>query len=437
MLFKNKLFKFLLTNSAIITLITSSCAYLNNEVEKNLKNHSQLNYSMNLLRLEQQNQDISINNSQIFDQFIYDLNQTKKITYFFKEPVLIKSKEEFIQKVVGKINDFYHKYNLNKSINDEQIIKMFETDYLKKLNLDEILSTQNILIYEQSPYSIPSDLEYLVYDESNDLDNIKILKVKPGYYLSVNHNLYSFAKKIFTVLKLPKNKNYKIVGLNDEQIDKYIANLSKKSKYKRDNFIIKDDNFDVYLDVKSLINRIQTNQSIIYKPITFINNLTNEALKDINTSVEYFKISNETEFNEKILIPLFNISEKSHQNKTQQEIKIIFENEFLNAKTIADVLSDMNLYIRIIKEKGDIYHWTYPYQTIKYQTNNKEVVLAEISDRIFSFNSSRLYLYDLPKLDDIKSNLIYEVIQIPKDYSVEFEGILNFKETNDFLVKQK
>ncbi|MGZ9755607.1 hypothetical protein ACXYRR_01570 [Mycoplasma sp. 246B] len=88
-------------------------------------------------------------------------------------------------------------------------------------------------------------------------------------------------------------------------------------------------------------------------------------------------------------------------------------------------------------KKSDIYHWTYPYQTIKYQTNNKEVVLAEISDRIFSFNSSRLYLYDLPKLDDIKSNLIYEVIQIPKDYSVEFEGILNFKETNDFLVKQK
>ncbi|MGZ9762019.1 hypothetical protein ACXYRQ_00870 [Mycoplasma sp. 394] len=88
-------------------------------------------------------------------------------------------------------------------------------------------------------------------------------------------------------------------------------------------------------------------------------------------------------------------------------------------------------------KKSDIYHWTYPYQTIKYQTNNKEVVLAEISDRIFSFNSSRLYLYDLPKLDDIKSNLIYEVIQIPKDYSVEFESILNFKETNDFLVKQK
>ncbi|MGZ9756198.1 hypothetical protein [Mycoplasma sp. 4423] len=88
-------------------------------------------------------------------------------------------------------------------------------------------------------------------------------------------------------------------------------------------------------------------------------------------------------------------------------------------------------------KKSDIYHWTYPYQTIKYQTNNKEVVLAEISDRIFSFNSSRLYLYNLLWLDDIKSNLIYEVIQIPKDYSVEFEGILNFKETNDFLVKQK
>ncbi|MGZ9762884.1 hypothetical protein ACXYRP_01130 [Mycoplasma sp. 5912] len=46
-------------------------------------------------------------------------------------------------------------------------------------------------------------------------------------------------------------------------------------------------------------------------------------------------------------------------------------------------------------KKSDIYHWTYPYQTIKYQTNNKEVVLAEISDRIFSFNSSRLYLYNL------------------------------------------
>ncbi|MGZ9797150.1 hypothetical protein ACXYRO_01595 [Mycoplasma sp. 4013] len=436
MLFKNKLFKFIFGTTPIITIIASACSTSkhdnkNSETQQTERN---LGYSINLLRLKQQSQDIKLNNSQIFDQFIpYKKDQWSAVNYF-NQPLLIKTKDEFIKNVVGKVNELYQKYNLNKSMSDEEITKTFEDDFLDAKNIDDILKTQNILIYEQTPYQIPSYLDYLVYDAENDMGKIKIFKILPGYYLDVKHLYIYYTRKIFTIFKLPKNKDYEIKEFPNDQIDQYINNLSNELHYKKDDFILGDKQ----IDIKLLINKAQIRQDIIYKPVEFLGELTNDILALIPSTTEYLKITNESEFNNQFLDNIYNISQNLHLNLSKQEIKNIFQSQYLKAKDLSDILTNNNLYIRIIKEKGNIYHFTYPYQTIKYYINsrNKEMTLAKISERVFEFNSRRSDDQN-KEASDVKVNLILEVFQAPNDYSIKFKGVLNFKETNDFLVKQR
>ncbi|MGZ9756193.1 hypothetical protein [Mycoplasma sp. 4423] len=427
MSFKSKLLKSLLISTPIFTAIAVSCS---NKKDYSETVSTDTPYLMDLLRLKQVQQGIVMNNSELFDQFI-DKNKISTTPIYFSKPTLIKSKSEFNDTVINVINQTYQKFHMQKLLSDNDILQIFEKDFLNNQSLENVLNDNNILIYQDGDLFGTEYLEYLIFDHISS-NKVSILKTTTGMDLPVWTALSPYLP-IFTVLKIPKNKDYTITELDKTQQKVLKKRLYYELNYKFTDFIVRES----FESLTNLINNIQIKQSINSKKILFLGDLTNRSLSNIEQTKQPLIINTTEEFNQKILLPLLNTAKEQSSNLTPLNIKNNFEELFLSGKKIENVLRKNKLIVHISKSLGQILNWNFPNHLVINKEKNNKVHISYVSQRTFNFNFSKYDFFSIPNASEQKVSLVYEVFFVPKDNEVLFDGEMNYKQANDFLVLQK
>ncbi|WP_134110463.1 hypothetical protein [Mycoplasmopsis mustelae] len=431
--------KFILLGSFLsgTTAIVSSCLnsgtnYINSLPRKTA-------YFSDLIRLKQEKQNITTNNSIIFDQFFPKFSEfvNEYRNFHFLDGTSnkrIKSISDFNEFIINKINTLYKDFNLPKSMSDAKIKQTFESDFLKGQTIEEILAQNDILLFESSNAYSASFLNYFLIDTSNKKENqISILEINPEY---VNNQfgydepkLLIANRNVFTVILIPKTQTYKIIETSQKENIKLLNDLYNEFKYKLDNFI-KEYEIDKKL---TLIQKIQQNQNVTFKPFSFLGKLNNESIKNLTINTEIESIENMDDFNKIILTPLQKIANDNALKIDTDKIRKYFKQEYIENRDIETTLKENKILVQRMIINKTYLSFNTPDQMVKYEQKDNNITIATISDRVFNYNFS-LNEYT-PKVNE--NEVLFQVLVVPKNSVIKLQGSLSYKEANDFLVKNK
>ncbi|UUM19869.1 MULTISPECIES: hypothetical protein [unclassified Mycoplasma] len=435
----------------LLTLITTSCSISIFPSKSYLESmRYKTPYFIDLIRMEQQDQGIKTNNSIIFDQFVESLyekalswdrkdqekrteNYRKYIRYDFLKDnkQLIKSVEDFSSHIINKINSLYEDLKLPKTLSDEQIKKIFESDFLNGQSIENILKNSNILILQSNDDRSPIGLSYSLKEQKQN--HINILRINPWIIKQTGGYLQSTdlrsEKPVFSVILLSKNQDFKIKYTTKSENNQLLSDLYYKYGYKADQF------YDWYFgpDISQAINKIQNEQGILYKENLLLNNLTDESLSDLPLNSKVYTIKTTNDFNEFITSTIQQVAQKLKTSLTKEQVIDNFEKNYLNGQKLENVLKGSDILVQRAIEKPSMLSLNDPDQLVKLaSSNSSKIQLAFINEREFNFN-----LTGKSQSPDKKSMVFYQVLTVPKGAQVEIKDKLNFKETNDFLLLHK
>ncbi|UUD35929.1 hypothetical protein NPA08_03135 [Mycoplasmopsis citelli] len=442
---KSKLFKNILVgfSTPLLPLITVSCT-LGRETNKG--NYSEyaddkIPYFINLLRLKQDEQGIKTNNSIIFDQFIghSDLKQKEKEFNHFIEDfkVLIKSKQDFSNYITKKINLFYQKLQIPKTLSDAEIQKIFETDFLNGQNIDDILKNNNILVLESTDDRSPIGLKYAIKEEKEDHINIWVINPSQidhkGGLHAIPHLLDLPEKSVFNVIIVPKEKRIEFKETITDDNNQLFSDLYNQYAHKPENFY---DWFHERSEISEIIMKIQNKQGIFNKENFILKDLTNDSLSELPLVSKVNIIKNANEFNEFVIVPIQKVAQKLNHPLTIDKITNDFEKNYLNAQKLNEVLKTHDIVVQRLIQKANKPS-NRPAKLIKMLNSTaSQINLAFIDEREFNFNfkvSDDTWKGPLAQ----KPRIFYQGLLVPKGSQVKINSKLNFKETNDFLLANK
>ncbi|TDV24299.1 hypothetical protein BCF59_0258 [Mycoplasmopsis mustelae] len=439
MLFKIKKMKFILLGLflSVATTVVSSCVnsvnnYINSLGRKTV-------YFSDLIRLKQEKQNITTNNSIIFDQFFPKfsefVNEYRNFSFLDgASNKRIKSISDFNELIINKINTLYKDFNLAKLMSDAKIKQIFESDFLKGQTLEKILEQNDILLFESSNAYSASFLNYFLIDTNDKKENqISILEINPEYVnnkfgYKVPQNLIA-SRNVFTAVLIPKAATYKIIETKQIENIKLLNDLYNEFKYKLDNFI-KEYEIDKTL---TLIQKIQQNQNVTFKPFSFLGKLNNESIKNLTINTEIESIENMDDFNKIILTPLQKIANDNALTIDTDKIRKYFEQEYIENRDIETTLKENKILVQRMIINKNYLSFNTPDQMVKYKQKDNNITIATISDRVFNYNFS-LNEYT-PKVNE--NEVLFQVLVVPKNSVIKLQGSLSYKEANDFLVKNK
>ncbi|WP_134110473.1 ligand-binding sensor domain-containing protein [Mycoplasmopsis mustelae] len=422
---------------SVATTVVSSCVnsvnnYINSLGRKTV-------YFSDLIRLKQEKQNITTNNSIIFDQFFPKfsefVNEYRNFSFLDgASNKRIKSISDFNELIINKINTLYKDFNLAKLMSDAKIKQIFESDFLKGQTLEKILEQNDILLFESSNAYSASFLNYFLIDTNDKKENqISILEINPEYVnnkfgYKVPQNLIA-SRNVFTAVLIPKAATYKIIETKQIENIKLLNDLYNEFKYKLDNFI-KEYEIDKTL---TLIQKIQQNQNVTFKPFSFLGKLNNESIKNLTINTEIESIENMDDFNKIILTPLQKIANDNALTIDTDKIRKYFEQEYIENRDIETTLKENKILVQRMIINKNYLSFNTPDQMVKYKQKDNNITIATISDRVFNYNFS-LNEYT-PKVNE--NEVLFQVLVVPKNSVIKLQGSLSYKEANDFLVKNK
>ncbi|TDV24262.1 hypothetical protein BCF59_0216 [Mycoplasmopsis mustelae] len=440
----NKKLKFLLFLTGSIAILTTSCSansvYLNSVDGK-------AQYFVNLIKLKQEYQNVTSNNSVIFDQFTNHLtsivkqnkNSRTNTEYknFFKDSNFkkITSKKDFEKEILSRINVLYSKIDVPKILSDDEVTKIFEIDFLKGQKLNNVLENKDILIFETKDDRFNWRLIQYLFDFDTNKNNngkINILQINPLLLSNIKPGIQTTDKlsdrQIFTVMLLPKSKDFEIKYTSEQENDKLFNDLYDKFGYKVEKFIKQQDS-DI---VNQLIDKIQEKQDIKFQRLSFLGSLKTESLSNLQQNSDILTINNSNEFDEYILNPLLKVSQENQLDLSSKDIKTKFEKEYLNDQGINYILKNNKIIVQRIVNTDNWISLNVPNRIIKYTSDSNKLSLAYVSDRIFNYTFSISDYNYRPK-----NEIFYQVLVVSKNTAIKTKGLLGYKEANDFLIKNK
>ncbi|MGZ9428634.1 hypothetical protein, partial [Mycoplasma sp. 1012] len=349
-------------------------------------------YFENLIKIKQDQQNIKANNSFIFDQFREKLFESKENNFNFlnEKKLIIKTIDDFDEKIVSKINELYDKFNINNRLTKEQITKMFEQDFLNGNKLENELTQNNLILLENESLWYTNDFLNFIIDE-NTVDKFNILEISvlnlPGIDSGETTRKTSLVsqKKRFTLIKTEKNKEIVFSKTNKEENEKILLNLYKEFQYK-ENFFIKND---LFKDYWPLIFQKQKEQNIFTSDVLiFKNNSLNSNNLLFNDDIHI--INNKEEFKNKIIpsIKEFYTEENSKTKKSENDILTEFEKIFFKDKTFDQIFENNSIVIHRTLEYKTNYNYLKQSVLIKSKIDeeNKVIDFSLINDSDFNYN---------------------------------------------------
>ncbi|MGZ9413976.1 hypothetical protein [Mycoplasma sp. 5370] len=389
-------------------------------------------YFENLIKIKQDQQNIKANNSFIFDQFREKLFESKENNFNFlnEKKLIIKTIDDFDEKIFSKINELYDKFNINNRLTKEQITKMFEQDFLNGNKLENELTQNNLILLENESLWYTNDFLNFIIDE-NTVDKFNILEISvlnlPGIDSGETTRKTSLVsqKKRFTLIKTDKNKEIIFSKTNEEENKKILLNLYKEFQYK-EIFFIKND---LFKDYWPLIFQKQKEQNIfILDVLIFKNNSLNSNNLLLNDDIHI--INNKEEFKNKIIpsIKEFYTEENSKTKKSENDILTEFEKIFFKDKTFDQIFENNSIVIHRTLEYKTNYNCLKQSVLIKSKIDeeNKVIDFSLINDSDFNYNLNESYNLSNSKIQ-------YNFSIVPKKYKINIVKSLSFKTINELL----